>query len=89
MIDNYNNTRGRWGGDALSTRAGVYIQQPTGYRAFVPTPLPPDPPLRIDAELLDLLSKADIADYLALFTDDVLPITSQTAEAPDAMRTQP
>jgi hypothetical protein len=30
-----------------STRAGRYIQQPTGYRAFIPTPLPPNPPIQI------------------------------------------
>lgn len=24
------------------TRAGRYVKQPTGYRAFIPTPLPPD-----------------------------------------------
>ncbi|MFQ5852459.1 MAG: Fic family protein [Candidatus Binatia bacterium] len=43
------------------SRAGVYVKQPTGYRAFIPTPLPPDPPIQYDAELLDLLSKADQA----------------------------
>lgn len=54
MIREYHN-------DADRTRAGTYIQQITGYRAFVPRPLPPDPQLRLDAEILDLLSKADIA----------------------------
>ena len=39
-------------------RAGRYILQPTGYRAFIPKPLPPDPPVRLDA-LLALLSQAD------------------------------
>lgn len=29
-------------------RAGCYVQQPTGYRAFLPAPLPPNPPLRMD-----------------------------------------
>jgi len=29
-------------------RAGRYIPQPTGYRAFLPAPLPPNPPLRMD-----------------------------------------
>ena len=42
-------------------RAGTYIQQPTGYRAFVPEPLPPTPVLRIDAALQNLLSAADTA----------------------------
>jgi len=32
-------------------RAGRYIQQTTGYRAFIPTPLPPDPPLSLQGEL--------------------------------------
>jgi Fic family protein len=42
-------------------RAGRYIRQPTGYRAFVPAPLPPDPPLAYDGELTRLLSDADRA----------------------------
>jgi Fic family protein len=42
-------------------RAGRYVQQPTGYRAFVPAPLPPDPPLRIDLTLWEWLSRADQA----------------------------
>jgi Fic family protein len=42
-------------------RAGSYILQPQGYKAFIPKPLPPDPPLSIDGELVDLLSKADRA----------------------------
>jgi Fic family protein len=29
-------------------RAGRYVQQPAGYRAFLPPPLPPNPPLRMD-----------------------------------------
>lgn len=44
-----------------STRAGSYIRQPTGYSAFVPKPLPPEPPLQYDGELLSLLSQADHA----------------------------
>lgn len=44
-----------------STRAGVYLRQPTGYRAFRPNPLPPDPPLELTPELLEHLSKADLA----------------------------
>ena len=35
------------------------MRQPTGYRAFVPKPLPPTPALRQDAELASLLSAAD------------------------------
>jgi Fic family protein len=37
------------------------VQQPSGYRAFVPAPLPPDPPVQIDSSLLALLSRADQA----------------------------
>jgi hypothetical protein len=42
-----------------STRAGRYERQPTGYRAFMPVPLPPDPPVRLEGELQSLLSQAD------------------------------
>jgi len=37
------------------------VTQPSGYRAFIPAPLPPDPPLALDGELLALLSHADIS----------------------------
>jgi Fic family protein len=48
-------------GDLKKFRAGRYIRQPTGYRAFLPTPLPPEPPVRIDGDLQVLLSQADRA----------------------------
>jgi hypothetical protein len=38
-----------------SVRAGRVVRQVAGYRAFVPVPLPPDPPLTMDAELIRLL----------------------------------
>lgn len=44
-----------------STRAGTYQRQPTGYRAFIPAPLPPAPPVRLTGELQRLLSEADRA----------------------------
>lgn len=44
-----------------STRAGRYISQPSGYRAFMPAPLPPVPPLAMDAKLTSLLSHSDRA----------------------------
>lgn len=44
-----------------STRAGVYIRQPQGYSAFIPAPLPPDPPVSMDDEMMALLSDADRA----------------------------
>ena len=43
------------------SRAGQYVAQPSGYRAFVPSPLPPDPPVRIDGQLQQGLSEADRA----------------------------
>ena len=42
-------------------RAGRYVKQLDGYRAFVPAPLPPVPPLEMDRELTRLLSEADHA----------------------------
>ncbi len=42
-------------------RAGRSIQQPTGCRAFIPAPLPPDPPLDLGEPLRGLLSQADHA----------------------------
>lgn len=42
----------------LSDRAGRFVKQVEGYTAFVPNPLPPDPPLDVDAALLGLLEEA-------------------------------
>ena len=42
-------------------RAGRYVLQPAGYRAFIPAPLPPFPPVRITGTLQTLLSEADRA----------------------------
>lgn len=46
---------------APSTRAGQYISQPTGYRAFMPARLPPQPAIELTGELPGLLSAADRA----------------------------
>jgi Fic family protein len=43
------------------TRAGRYVAQPSGYRAFSPAPLPPSTPIRLSAEMHLLLSAADRA----------------------------
>lgn len=43
------------------TRAGQYTKQPTGYRAFIPSPLPPEPPIKLEGDLQNLLSQADRA----------------------------
>ena len=42
-------------------RAGIYREQPAGYKAFIPNPLPPKPPINKDEDMLSLLSKADRA----------------------------
>jgi Fic family protein len=40
-------------------RAGRFIQQTTGYKAFIPAPLPPEPPIEYSGSLQTLLSEAD------------------------------
>ncbi len=45
----------------VSSRAGRYVTQANGYRAFIPAPLPPSPPIRVTGELQVLLSQADRA----------------------------
>ncbi|HVH11963.1 MAG TPA: Fic family protein [Longimicrobium sp.] len=42
-------------------RAGRWIKQGSGYRAFIPAPLPPTPPVVVDEEMVRLLSMADRA----------------------------
>lgn len=42
-------------------RSGAYRQQPTGYKAFLPSLLPPNPPIKIEGELQNLLSNADMS----------------------------
>ncbi len=49
------------GAQPPSTRAGRYVKQIAGYRAFIPEPLPPKPPVRIEGELQLQLSLADRA----------------------------
>lgn len=49
------------GSRAADGRAGRYVRQLEGYRAFFPAPLPPAPPVRIAGELQRLLSEADRA----------------------------
>ena len=45
----------------MSGRAGTFVMQPGGYKAFVPNPLSPAPSIRYDEKLQSLLSKADRA----------------------------
>ncbi len=40
-------------------RSGRFIRQISNYAAFIPNPLPPDPPIHIDSEMINLLSAAD------------------------------
>lgn len=42
-------------------RSGRYVSQDTGYRAFLPEPLPPIPLIRLEGNLQSLLSLADRA----------------------------
>lgn len=42
-------------------RSGTYINQPTGYKAFIPSPLPPNPTIVMDEQINHLLSDANIA----------------------------
>lgn len=44
-----------------SDRAGRYVRQPSGYSAFIPRQLPPEPALNFDDEMQTLLSRADRA----------------------------
>lgn len=40
-------------------RSGKFIRQQSDYIAFIPNPLPPEPPIQIDSEMIYLLSAAD------------------------------
>lgn len=42
-------------------RAGHYVEQLEGYKAFIPSPLPPAPEIFMDQEMWNLLSQADRA----------------------------
>src|SRR5680860_16260 len=49
------------GGDQSSGRAGRFVTQPKGdYRAFLPAPLPPEPPVELGEGLVRALSEAQI-----------------------------
>ncbi|MCY3646948.1 MAG: Fic family protein [Chloroflexi bacterium] len=47
--------------ETRSQRSGRYEPQPQGYRAFIPAPLPPNPPLDLTPELTALLADANQA----------------------------
>ncbi|HZK56319.1 MAG TPA: Fic family protein [Desulfosporosinus sp.] len=42
-------------------RSGIYINQPSGYKSFIPNSLPPNPTLEIDQEMLKLIAEANRA----------------------------
>jgi len=48
-------------GERRAGRAGRTVRQPGGYGAFLPAPLPPDPPLSLAGPLRERLSEADHA----------------------------
>jgi Fic family protein len=54
-------------------RTGNYVKQASGYTAFVPANLPYEPPLRMDSELLYLLSNADQCVGRLDAASDMLP----------------
>src|SRR5688572_15647193 len=56
----------------MTTRAGAFVMQPGGYRAFVPAALPPVD-LELDAELQALVSRADLAVGRRDGAADVIP----------------
>ena len=60
----------------VDRETGQYITSSTGgesYRVFLPAPLPPDPPLALDGELLQRLEKANRAIGRLDGISDVLP----------------
>ena len=60
----------------MNREAGQYITSTVGgesYQAFLPAPLPPDPPLALDGELLQWLEKANRAIGRLDGISDVLP----------------
>ncbi len=57
----------------VTNRAGRYILQPSGYKAFLPNPLPPDPPVGMTPKLIQALSKAELALGRLDGSTEVLP----------------
>jgi Fic family protein len=47
--------------DSMVRRAGRYVRQPAGYRAFSPAPLPPHPPIDLGGDRQHLLAQANYA----------------------------
>ncbi len=47
--------------DNKEHRAGQYVRLPSGYRAFIPKPLPPEPPIDLSGSRQALLAEANFA----------------------------
>jgi Fic family protein len=58
---------------ATRLRTGRYVTQITGYRAFIPNPLPPNPPIKMDEEMINVLSQANLALGRLDGASDLLP----------------
>jgi Fic family protein len=56
-----------------TSRSGQYVQQIEGYKAFIPSDLPPMPEIAIDQEMWNLLSQADRALGRLDGSTDALP----------------
>ena len=56
-----------------NSRAGTFIQQPGGCRAFIPKPLPPSPPIQYTPTLVNALSHATLTIGRLDGAADVLP----------------
>jgi len=54
-------------------RSGGYIQQSSGYKAFIPSPLPPDPAIQFSKNLPKILSQSDRALARLDSLGDILP----------------
>ncbi|MDA8156158.1 MAG: Fic family protein, partial [Actinomycetota bacterium] len=44
----------------MRNRSGASVNQAGGYKAFIPRPLPPKPPVILQGQLQNLLSQADM-----------------------------
>lgn len=66
MVSNSNHSISR-------ARAGSYANQIGGYEAFIPKPLPPNPPILLDLEIFQLLSQASNSLGRLDGTSDILP----------------
>ncbi len=54
-------------GDNKEPRAGVYVHQPSGYRAFIPKPLPPTPLAKMENLFgRPIITVATVREWLGL-----------------------